>query len=493
MSRKALVTESNQYLEQAHLARRQQDENTERESLQKFFELFEKLLPKDRIHMEENLYYPYRNIARFLANSNEFADCIKYINRATAHSKYSNELLDNKVNMKLLQSRSYLMLYLQDGASNHLKTAKELIDSISVDIDKVINASLLNDFSNLQEIYSAIVQNNVWTTINLELPFPIIASERPISFIYKETQITLQIEVIDSPYKMLNVEGTGFIEIIEDKYGLANRSKVSLSINKYLHPDLDINLVGISETNQISEVIAECIEVLNFFIERFRVTTGKYWIETISHKMLSQHSVVIKAGNQTIRNIPLADSTSYYKFSPNIPWITKDKETSLIENLSKIELPLWKSLLLDSKDYFLRGKHKEAIVSINSAFENFLAIEVKNHLAKGMSTDEITTFLNGKPIFENFFLNKFISEEKFNEAIQEGIINNMPPTTFAIMKKCNHISPLGISNSQLQKLVSKIRSKRNDVVHGKEDVIVSTKNVKDAIESLEKLISLFLN
>ena len=161
MSRKTLVTESNRYLEQAHLARRQKDENTERESLQKFFELFEKLLPKDRIHMEEDLYYPYRNIARFLANSNEFADCIKYINRATAHSKYSNELLDNKVNMKLLQSRSYLMLYLQDGAPNHLKTAKELIDNISVDIDKVINASLLNDFSNLQEIYSAIVQNNV--------------------------------------------------------------------------------------------------------------------------------------------------------------------------------------------------------------------------------------------------------------------------------------------------------------------------------------------
>ena len=74
--------------------------------------------------------------------------------------------------------------------------------------------------------------------------------------------------------------------------------------------------------------------------------------------MITKHNILIKAGNQIIRNIPFTDSTSIFRYSPSIPWITEELKSLLIENLNKDELPLWMTLLLDSKDYLLRGKKR---------------------------------------------------------------------------------------------------------------------------------------
>ncbi|MGE8021533.1 hypothetical protein ACQKOM_21955 [Peribacillus frigoritolerans] len=492
MQEHTMIQEIHQYFEKAQLATIRDDENTERDSLQKAFELFEKLPRKTRTNLEIELYTPIRNMGRFLFTANQYEDSIKYIDRALSHPHCQSELDDNKINMKLLKCHSNLMLFLEKQSIQYLDKATDLLHNIRKEIHTVKNPSLLQDFYVKQEIHSAILQNQIWTIIDLELPSPIIVSETPFSFLYNEIKVELMIEIVNSPFALFEPNGGGFLEIVEDKYGLANRSKVRLLINKYLHPDIRVKLDTLSESNQVSLVVSECIKILNFFIERFRVTTDQYWIETISHKMFSKHSILIKAGNQEIKNVVFTDSTSVFQFSPSIPWITEEIKSTLIENLNENELPLWKTLLLDSKDYLLRGKNREAIVSVNSAVENFLLTETKVHLAKGMSEEEIIAFLKGEPNYNNFFLKEFINEETFNIAVQNGVITNHPPSTFGIIKKCNDISPLSISKRQQLKLISKIRCKRNDIVHGKENLGISSKEVKQSIESFEELVNIFI-
>lgn len=207
--------------------------------------------------------------------------------------------------------------------------------------------------------------------------------------------------------------------------------------------------------------------------------------------MVSKFDFCITAGSHNIRTVVWTDS-SVYRSHPTMPWIDSEKQAYLATKLLSNTIPIWEHLILDAKDYLLRDRSRESLISLNSAFENFISIYCKNHLMKTMSQEEADDYIMGKPMYKDFFLMNYLSEEAYNAALQNGDITNFPPTTYQILKRCNSSSSLGISNSKLQKLISKIRANRNDIVHGREISPNQVKIAREAIEAFELFKNLFI-
>lgn len=463
------------------------DKSTAMEYYSEAIKKYEALSYKEKSQLFNDIYLPYRNMARYFFESHDYMLTIEYLEKAMKLPRFQYELLDNVVNINNFLYRSYLILGLEDSKEEYLQTARAYLDQNSEKIKIVSNTSLQNDFYVSKEIDKGICIGEIWTNIVFDLPFPIILDKNSIQFEYNDVKVILKIDLIQNSQL---VQTDGFVQVLEDKYGRANKCKVYLSVNEYISPDKPQKVHSITDNECFSYIIYRTTEIMNFFIERYRVTTDEYWIETIPYKMIADYSCKITAGTQTIRDIIHADSSSIYQIQGSIPWLNQEKLDLLTSYLNNPVMNLWESLYLDSRNYFLIGKFREAIVSVNGALENFIACEVRNYLLKYRSSDEIDVFFEGKPNYEQFFLREYISEEDFERAVKSGVVKSMPPTTFAIIKKCYEIAPLGIGRNKVNSIISKIRNKRNDIVHGHEEVFINSKEVKEAINSFERFVEI---
>lgn len=490
MREENVIEQINYHLPIARAAFLQKNEDEERRQLEIILGLFESLPYSVRLNTQDFLYSVFRNMGRFHFTSNKFQEAVKFIHKAQSLQEYKNELFDNAFSMKSLLMHSYVMLFLENPASqDNLNEAKKILCELKSTVPLLSDLGYLEELNRREEILNAVIANDIFTVISFEIPFPIIYSEQSISFLYKGTKCSLSLEIVKSLYNYFQSEGVGFFEIVEDKFGLANRTKVQISINNYLHPEEIVHLNTLSESNKISKALATGINVLNYFIEHFRVATNEYWIETINHKMLSKFNFYIRAGVHDIRNVIWTDD-SIYRSHSSLPWKSEVTQSILNRSLQFESIPLWKSLLLDAKDYLLRNRSRESLISLNSAFENFIAIFAEQHLLKHLGKEEVDNFLKGIPNYSDFYLKDFVRLSDFENAIKQGLIFNHPPTTYQILKKCNSLASIGISNTKMQKLISKIRANRNEIVHGRSARENQDKITRDAIQSFEELVEI---
>lgn len=343
-----------------------------------------------------------------------------------------------------------------------------------------------NKVSNLE----ILGKNKNWTIVEIEIPSPItIHEDVPIKFIYKNIQHIITFKLIESPLNPFKKAESEFMEIMEDKYGIVNRSLVTLYIGKHIDPSTLVEMNIISPCRTIPELLQHSIDALNYFIERYRIVSGKYWVETVFYKMITSYRFKLIVDREKLDKGHIENPNIYCIKSQ--PEYLSDFELQKLKKYLKNEnLPLWKSLLMDAKDYQLRGHYREAIYAINGALENFLKIEANKRMKKSLDEDEIDTFLHGKPDYDEFFLKDYINKDSFDKATHEGIIKNEPPSVYQILKKCHNCQPFN-DYDKLKELISIIRAKRNISVHGKEYAYKLEKNAYNAINAFEKFIKRF--
>lgn len=269
-----LINQHMAFVKEAYLSK---NENLEHQHLEKVFEIYERLSYKTKISYQEYLYVPLRNMGRFYFTSNNYNKSVEFITRAQSLKEYNNDLFDNKFRMQSLLLHSFTMLYLENSDDNSFLDKANLIIKTMRETEHLLSdKEYLQEFNKREEIYHFVMNGEVYTSINLELPFPLVISEKEIEFEYLGTACFLHCEIVKSLYNYFQTQGNGFFEIVEDKYGLANRSKITIKINKYIHPDTLVRLDTLAESNNIYLALATSINILNYFIERFRIVTEQY-------------------------------------------------------------------------------------------------------------------------------------------------------------------------------------------------------------------------
>jgi hypothetical protein len=287
----------------------------------------------------------------------------------------------------------------------------------------------------------------------------------------------------------MKATGSNFVEVVEDKYGIANKSKVKLTISKFVDPYKILKMNILAMDNTVRKVFLESIKVMNYFIERFRVISGNYWLETIFHKLIPSYSCKIIAGSDEIINIPWSVNQMFCS-RPEPPWITDQEFLEFGKSLNQ-DLELWKSLLLDAKDYLLRRNYRESIYSINGALENFLYEKTRERLKTALTEDEVEEFLEGQSNYDEFYLKDYMDRDSFDRAVAANVLAAFPPSVYQILGKCHDLVPFPIGKKRVNSLVYKIKKRRNDVIHGREIHGDVEEDAKLAIESFEKLADLF--
>lgn len=341
------------------------------------------------------------------------------------------------------------------------------------------------------EKYNKTTKKEIKTVVDFEIPFPIYVDNQPFEFEINGIKHILSAEIFKNPSGMVESFGGGQIELLEDKYGMINKTKVNMTIFNYIDPNDKVEIKIYSQKTKISKIIFEAVNALNYFINHYRIISGNYWIENVSTKMIKKFSFIITEGKKVLHE-SILNIDHIIKYSSEGFSLLNDKEISdLSYNLNKYEIPLWNILLLDAKDFLLRRNFREAIFAINGAFENFLNIQARKKLIKYWDRSSVDDYLNGIPIYEYHDLKDYLDEKKFYEAVKNNKIRPHVPTVYRIIKQCYKLESSKISLKELNGLVNKIRKNRNEIMHGTQQSEDLEKIVYEAIESFQIFIDSF--
>ncbi|PKL66356.1 MAG: hypothetical protein CVV28_11310 [Methanobacteriales archaeon HGW-Methanobacteriales-1] len=487
MSDKPLIHQIKDLMNKNRNAELIKDENIQKQCLEQVLIIYDKLSNNGQKRVKNELYVAHRNLGSLYINE-EFEKALHHLELAKSLSSYKNENFFNKCNLNRLISHLKMKIGLKEDSKDQLAESRNINNLLLSKLDKISLDQLKNEIMSDKLILDAIEKGDIKTIIEFELPIPLFIKDKyPIEFEINGIKYTLEVEIVENP---LFVKCPNFTEIMEDKYGLANRSKIKLTIFRYIDPNKRIKISTFSEKECILYILSEAINAINYFIERYRIISGNYWVETVFYNMISEFSSTIMAGDHIIRNIPI-NMDQLIRCSPNPPWLSDLNIDNLDKYLRKEEIILWEILLLDAEDFLLRRNYREAIYAINGCFENFLMIKAREKLKKSWDDKEVEDYLNGSPVYENFKLKKYLSEDLFNQAVSNKDIFPYVPSTFQILKKCNEIDPSKVEIKELNRLVSKIRKKRNDIMHGVEIAEDLEKLAFEAIKSFKEFTEVF--
>lgn len=428
--------------------------------------------------------YKFLSEVEYLNKSYEL--CLKYIKKVQINKLYKTESIGTINHVMIRRFQCEIMIRIYEENYEKISILKEeLVDFGNKNRAKLVD-TLKGDYDRILDLASSFLNNSVKTMVNFKLPYKIdIPENEKVIYNFNNTIFTLKFKTISKQEEVPFEAFNGVLELDRDKYGIYSCSDLILIFNKFF-----------DATHCMNELLNLCSESFNYFLDYYKSTTGCYWIDNLNLKQIQASNVrVISEKYDDIIAIPF-----YYahgiKSSSSPSYINQEKLNELKDKIIKEkEVPLWKTLYLDSKNYMFIEKYKEAVISINSAFENYLNIKSREILRSNMKYKEVEDYLEGKVSYETYFLNEFINEESFNKAVEEGIINSHSPSTFQIIKKCfefNDNNRITISKSRINKLVNDIRKNRNDIIHGN---IKSLKSIEldanKSISSFEEFIKVF--
>jgi len=483
------VNEFKKHLKQAEEAGKINDTNRQAQELEKAIGKFLEMEKTTQRQLQVYIYRPYRDLGRLKFIANSFEEARTYLDKAQRLARTIDDAdnFDNICNIKRMLAHCFIVLGLNTKSKTDIEVAKEIISNLKKILHKISLESLVDEIEKEEQIIKGIESNEVYTTIECDLPFPIIAKENEkITFVYKEYECFIEISMKKSPLCPWIVDDHGYLELIEDKYGIANHSHVTLTMQGYINP----NETVVMNDSSIFLPLYFGIEALNKFIEVYRVSTKHYWVSRLSDKMITNFSCKIMVGQIELRNVPFSGHGTY-RMSSDPPQLREEQFSRLVKYLEKDQLPLWESLLMDAKEYLVIKRYREAIFAINGAFENFLKIKVKERLSRVLDPEVVKSYMNGHPTYDEFFLKDYVNEMQFNEAFKKGIIKYIPPSTFHMIKKCHKFVPFKVSYNKISSMIARIRGNRNEIFHG-EDIIDNLEYiVKQSINSFEELVTLF--
>lgn len=486
-----LSSEITDLLNQANKAESSGDENNQRVTLEKMFGLFEKLSPQSQETYD--LYLPHRNLGRLYFISNEYEKALYHLEAAKESPAYSTEEFLNKCNLDRLIANLKIKIGLKSDSNPCLEDARKMNNSLLEKLDKIQSQSLINDINSDKMDLDAINNGNIKTVIEFEIPPPLLPliKKTPIKFEIDSIEHILDVEIIKVPHSGIQTVGGAFVEILEDKYGIVNRSKISLVINKFIDQHEFVEIKTFSEKMYLSKALLEATNALNYFIERYRLVTGNFWIETIFFKMIRNFRCQSIIGSQNTNSVS-SSIDHLMRVSPHVPLLKDDETNKLYDYLEEESIELWKVLLLDAKDFLLRQNFREAIYAVNGALENYLMLKVRRGLMKAWRNEEkVNEFLQGVPIWEYHKLKFYMDKSTFNQAVKNNVINKNVPSISEMLKEYQITSCLPIKRSELISLIYKIKKKRNEVVHGTEIEEDLEPIAYKAIKNFEKLVEMF--
>ncbi|MDN5439522.1 MAG: hypothetical protein L0F98_11295, partial [Lactococcus lactis] len=181
-----------------------------------------------------------------------------------------------------------------------------------------------------------------------------------------------------------------------------------------------------------------------------------------------------------------------YKISNNYEYNNKVKNETLQDLIALDDNEvLWLELLADAKNYLLINKLREAIISLNSSFENFFYSRMKEIFYQYEDKDKIDSFFKGEVPYCKF--KEIIDEDTFSRLKKEGVFTKSVPSVYQLMKRYYLIVPenkrVSYTKRQMGKSINTIKKYRNDIVHGNLAVKLSSKHVYDSINEFEELSS----
>lgn len=484
------IDKANQIDELLNKAKKAHNLNKKNECmyLEQVLNLYSNLSSQAKELIDIPFYVIHRNLGYLYSNSKNIEKALYHLQEAKKLKEFNEEEFLTKYNLNIIIVDLNIQITLKTNTYQNFKDAKDLNTKLLNEIDKIELKDLKRQIKCNKILLDSIENDDIKTIIEFEIPSPIpIQENNPIKFKFNGIEHILNIEIVEN--QSSNIKGSG-IPIPEDKYGIVKRSKVKLVISKYIDPEEHVKIKTFSYKDSLSKTSSDAIDALNYFIERYRIVTGKYWVETVFFSMIKNFECGIK-----FNNYRLGDQSSIYDqnflISPNIPYLKDNEVSKLINCLKMKEIQLWEILLLDAKDFLLRRNYREAIYSINGAFENYLMIHAKERLSKVWGKENASEYLKGTPIYKHHKLKKYMDEKTFNQALKNNDINIYVPPIGQILKECRNARPLKISTTKLNNLVDKIRKERNNVMHGVEinddlEIIAF-----EAIKSFEEFVKVF--
>jgi hypothetical protein len=460
--------------------------------------MFNRLSPKEKNEVIEFLYPVLRDNVSEAFSSNNYKGIISAFEEIQNTQRWKKEYKTNKIIMINMLVFSHLFLHIEqepDINGDFLK-AKELFkeickynfEEIGFNDDQLENEAY--NFKRNKAFISAIENNDIWTGVTYEIPFPLYISNNQLSFEYKGTKVLMEAGII-SYEKPTIVAENGFADLEKDKYGIQNRTIINLKINKYLSSSKYINIYTADGVEKRSEALVLSLELINFIIKHYKLISQNYWIENVSFKMIQASAPKIFAGETELKNILFYDENEY-RISLHIPYLNGELIKELLIQLNNpYNDTLWSILLQDAKKYLLINNLREAIISLNSSFENFMYSKIKLILKKYMGEEKTLLFFDGKVSYEDHASHEFITEEQFNRLVDKKIINNHLPSIYQLVKEYYKHVPsderIDLSKRKFSSYINKIKENRNDIVHGNKVDELSSKNIREAIEAFEEI------
>lgn len=455
-------------------------------SYDQIISLYGNLSKQTKKTMKNQLYIAHRNLGRLYFHLKKFEKVLYHLEEAKKLPEYQNEEFVIKLWMDSHIVSSKIKLYLKTNSKTYLKNVKGINNSLLNQMDKIGDENLKYEINFNNSLLEGKIKTVIWFEIPPALP---IQENTPINFKFNGVDHILKIEIVKNPEAFL--DSGSFVEIIEDKYGLINRSKIKLTIFKYIDPEERVEIKTFSEKTQQLKILLEALNALNYFIERYKILTGNYWIEPVFYKMIKNFTFENQFENQE-RHLQYGMMDHPTIISPTVPWLKNEELNDLKKCLNKEKIPLWEILFLDAKDYLLKRSFRESIYAINGAFENYLTLKAREKLINGWENEEnVAEYLKGKPIYKYHKLRKYMDKKTFKKAVKDGDISTYVPSAYQIIKECRDANSTSIEKEQSNKLVGKIRKRRNDVLHGVE-IHEDLENIAfEAIKSFEEFVKIF--
>lgn len=453
--------------------------------------LFEKqyisLSRQEKKVLEVYLYLTYRELGALFYTTNINAeDCNHYFESSL--SIVSNGDYDSPINISISKSmlcKSLILTGLKNNNEDDICKARRYFEEAKELLMHDERSDLRESVDKLENIFKAVEENNIWSNINFEIGYYIdMPQETEFEFVYETVKCKVKSKHIPETNK---IKGNAFIYNSNDKYGLLNHSKITVSINDFIEPTLKENVNR--ESKDVWCSISRAVEVWNYFIKNYRVSTKEYWLENINEFMILNYDTQINAGKVELQNVPLSYSMGL-QISTNVPCINETTQTELSQMLKNGTIDLWQTAYLDSLKQLQIRNYKESIIQVNIALENYLYTVAKKVLNENIGEDATQDFLQGEVRYEDFYLNQYISAELFNKMVSDGVIKSNPPTTYAIIKRCYEFLDRCISKRSLMSKISIVRKYRNDIVHGNDIKCNIKREAENAIGAFEDLIKI---
>lgn len=451
-------------------------------------------------HEVKEIIYPILRdyLSERLLNS-DYEGVIESFNQIKDTTRYTNEQIVNKeiINNILLKAYLYLCLESEGTASPYFDKAKSLVNSVESLLQKKNEYSLeqyeneIKIFNENRAIYDSLVSGDFWTEVNLVLPFPIGISEQRLNLKVLEEDVQLKTEKIKFGEPFFKVDG-GVLQLNIDKYGLLTRTNVTLRIKKYFS-SRDEKLYFFGEDETRSTILISSLNFLNEIISRYRLINNNYWVDNIDLRMIEISSVKFIASGVTVKNI-VVQSEHTYVVSQDYDYNKPAENEQLLELLGMEKNDfLWQELLADAKSFLLVSKLREAIISLNSSFENFFYTRFRKVISVYEGDEKTKSFFEGDMSYEDFNQKDLVDEITFNKLKDTGIFSSGVPSVYKVIKKYYQVVPedqqIVYTKRQLKKTIDKIRKYRNDIVHGNLHIEPTDKHVFEAIEEFIKLSS----